>query len=363
MKNYRVLANRETAATATSYLEQLQAGNIPGRYLQDRLKDVDIHQISIVEFIELLIRTKRPQIFAEFEVYGNGTDWNHEELSILGDISIVTPVTVYDNGRPRHPDLHEIPFAATLIFTPGALLRNGNNITPVDWEEVVIDGEINIDRYYRLYERRFLPAFIYANQLAQQNGKMALITMPGMGCGQFAGIFKGQLGAALKQTLITFLETHGSNFPNIKVVYYDPYGECENERIEIDGISLFVRPLTQGNANKPQLCQPETYAEDGDEFSDLELFSFVAWDHVSWPGNDFYLGARSTDDGVKAAATNVMAVMTGIEGRYDSLLTKYCPPANYQTWKEVIVKDKIKLEVVTNLIILPSIEPQSRGNS
>ena len=35
----------------------------------------------------------------------------------------------------------------------------------------------------------------------------------------------------------------------------------------------------------------------------------MAWDYVSWPGNDFYGDLRNTDDGVKAAATNSMEVM------------------------------------------------------
>jgi hypothetical protein len=352
MKNYQVLSSQETYQKITSYLEKLKAGSNPGSYLGDRLKHVDIHQISVIEFIELLMRTKRPQIFAESEVRGNGIDWNQDELSILGDLSIVTPVTVYDNGRHRHPDLHEMPFTATLIFTPGALLRNGNNITPVDWEEVTENGQISSDRYYRLYERRLLPAFFYANDLAKQKGKQALITLPGLGCGQFAGIFRGQLGSALKNVLIAFLKTHGSKFSNIKVVYYDPYSECKNERIEIGEIDVLVRPLTKGNANKPQLCQPQNYAEAGDDFTDLELFSFVAWDHVSWPGNDFYLGARSTDDGVKAAATNLMEVMTGIEGRYNSRTYHYCQPDEYQTWKEVVFKNKIQLEIKNNFIVL-----------
>jgi hypothetical protein len=354
MKNYPVLANRQTFQKVTDYIEQLKAGKRAGQYLHDRLKHLDLSQIAADEFIELLIRTKRPQIFAEFEVYGNGVDWNQDELSILGDISIVTPVTVYDNGKHRNPVVHDSPFAATLIFTPGALLRNGNNITPVDWEEVTQYEKISSDRYYRLYERRLLPAFLYANDLAQQHGKMALITIPGMGCGQFAGVFRGQLGSELKRSLVTFLETHGSKFSNIKVVYYDPYQECENERIEIGGISFLVRPLIKGNLNKPQLCKPSEYAEAGDDFATLELFSFVAWDHVSWPGNDFYVGARSTDDGVKAAATNLMTVMTGIEGSYDPHTFKYCPPLKYETWKDAIVKNQIQLEVVNNLIVLSS---------
>ncbi len=349
MKSYTVLASQETSEKATSYLEKLKDGSSPGRYLNDRLKHLDIHQVTAIEFIELLMRTKLPQIFAESEVYGNGTDWNQDELSILGDISIVTPVTVYDNGKHRNPDPHKIPFSATLIFTSGALLQNGMNITPVDWEEVTDNQEISSERYYQLYERRLLPAFIHANDLAKQHGKMALITIPGMGCGQFAGKFRGQLGSELRKTLIAFLETYSSNFSNIKVVYYDPYSECENERLEIGKIDFLVRPLIKGNVNKPQLCQPQNYAEAGDDFTDLELFSFVAWDHVSWPGNDFYLGARATDDGVKAAATNLMKVMTGIEGSYDTQISQYCPPAEYLNWLDVVLKNKIQLEVANNL--------------
>jgi hypothetical protein len=353
MSNYQTLVNLQTYITINSYLDRLKAGGSAGAYLGNLLQHLNIDRLTTVEFIELLIRTKRPQIFAEFEVYGNGIDWNQTELSILGDISIAVPVTVYDNGKHRQPDVHDEPFTATLIFTPGALLRNGNNITPVDWAEVTIDGSLNIDGYYRLYERRLLPAFSYINEFAKSRGKMALITIPGMGCGQFAGIFRGQLGTQLKQVLIRFIQTHGRKFANIRAVYYDPYQECENDRIEIEGISLLVRPLTKGNINKPQLCKPQTYAEAGDNFTNCELFSFVAWDHVSWPGNDFYGGARSTDDGVKAAATNTMMVMTGIEGSYNPHTFQYCPPATYSTWKDAISRNKLQLQVRKHLSILP----------
>ena len=198
MKDYQILVNSQTYQKISSYLDKLKSGANCSRYLCDQLLHLNLPELTIIEFIEVLMRTKRPQIFAEFEVYGNGTDWNQEELAILGDISIVTPVTIYDNGKHCHPTVHEVPFLATLIFTPGALLRNGNNITPVDWEEVTDNGELSKTKYYQLYERRLLPAFIYANDRAKQNGKMALITIPGMGCGQFAGVFRGQLGTELK---------------------------------------------------------------------------------------------------------------------------------------------------------------------
>jgi hypothetical protein len=354
MKHYTVLANPQTYQKAIDYLDRLKAGEKAGEYLHHKLKNIDLDLVTIPEFIELLMQTKRPKIFAESAVFGNGIDWNQSELSILGDLSIVTPVTVYDNGKHRNPDLHQVPFAATLIFTPGALLQNGHNLTPADWMEVTSDGVFNADGYYRLYERRLLPALIYINALVKQHGKKAVITIPGMGCGQFAGIFRGQLGAELKQVLVRFLQAYAGDFSDIHAVYYDPYSECDNDRIEIESISLFVRPLLRGNANKPQLCLPQTYAEDGDDFSNCELFSFVAWDHVSWPGNDFYLNARSTDDGVKAAATNVMQVMTGIEGTYNPQIERYCQPGEYENWKEVVQKNRVQLELKHNFIILPS---------
>jgi hypothetical protein len=91
-----------------------------------------------------------------------------------------------------------------------------------------------------------------------------------------------------------------------------------------------------GNGAKSQLCRPAAYAEEGDDFAACSLFSIVAWDHVSWPGNDFYTGARATDDGVKAAATSSMSVLTGVEGIYDPAGGKYQPPKPYRNWNEVV---------------------------
>jgi hypothetical protein len=353
MKDCQVLIHPITYQLSIDYLDRLKSGAIAGKYLNDKLIDRDLAQLSIERFIELLLQTKKTCIFAESAIYGDGRDWNQAELSILGDISIATPVMVYDNGRHVRPEVHSKPFAATLIFTPGALLRSGHALVPVDWEEVTNDGAFDAAGYYRLYERRLLPGFAHINRVAQANNKQAFITIPGLGCGQFAGIFKGQLGKRLKNTLIELLETHGKSFPQIAAVYYDPYSECKNDRSKINGIDFLVRPLNSGNIRKSQLCRPAFYAEVENEFDNCELFSFVAWDHVSWPGNDFYGNARMTDDGVKAAATSSMAVMTGIEGTYDSLINHYSPPTGYADWGEVVSRNKIQLEITNNLTILP----------
>jgi hypothetical protein len=220
--------------------------------------------------------------------------------------------------------------------------------------ETALGGKIDPEAYYALYERRLLPGFIYANQVAGVQERAAFITIPGLGCGQFAGKFRGQLGNALRDTLVQFLENYAAYFPHIQAVYYDPYQECQNERLEIGHISFFVRPLAQGNAGKSQLCLPQAYQESGDDFSYCMLFSFVAWDHVSWPGNDFYRGARATDDGVKAAATSSMATITSVEGTYNPHTHTYDPPQGYRNWNELVLEAEIQIEVHDNLLVLPS---------
>ena len=306
---YNIHLHRASFQAAERYLIALRVKQArAGAYLGKLLENTDLLQLSPEAFLELLVNTKCPQIYAESALSGDGSDWNQTELALLGDIGISVPVMVYDNGRHVNPEVHARPFKATLLYVPGALLHNGRGHTPADWKMVVTENQIDQQAYYRLYERRLLPLFVYANRVSGENNKTAFITIPGLGCGQFAGPFRGSLGTKLKAVLVQLLENHQNRFPNIRAVYFDPYQECENERFEIGYISFFVRPLTQGNECKPQLCLPNTYAEANDDFRDCELFSFVAWDHVSWPGNDFYIGFRATDDGVKAAATSSMAV-------------------------------------------------------
>ena len=356
MAQYRILMHGKTLQTAITYLKDLASGKVtPGLYLERRLQETDISLMDTTEFIEELVRTKQPQIFAESAVNGNGRDWNQRELSILGDIGISVPVQVFDNGMHYHPSVHNAPFAATLLYIPGALLRNGQGKRPADWEEVTKKEQIDVDAYNQLYERRLLPSLLFANEVAEFNKRQALITIPGIGCGQFAGKFRGQLGEKLKNAIVALLTKHGEVLSNIKAVYYDPYQSCTNERKEIHHISFLVRPLAQGNDDKSQLCLPEKYEDEGDDFSDCDLFSFVAWDHVSWPGNDFYIGSRATDDGVKAAATDSMAVMTGVKGRYNARTHQYEPPEEYCNWNRVVSKNQLQINVKENLYVLPEV--------
>jgi hypothetical protein len=296
-----------------------------------------------------MLNSKLPRIFAESEIEGDGSDWTMEELQILGDIGVAVPVTIFDNGKHTDPDVHDPPLDGTLLFVPGALLRARRGRTPVD-RHVVKDGEIDLERYTALYERRLVPLLRYASDQAQRQGREAVVTVPGLGCGQFAGTFRGTVGRYLGAAIGEILRRNAELLAGIRMVWFDPYRECHNEQTDIGHISYRIRPLLQNDPPKPQLCRPEAFEEEGDDFGACMLFSFVAWDHVSWPGNDFYGGARATDDGVKAAATDSMYALTGVAGQYDPVATMYKPPADMHLWEFVVLDHKLRLIAQDNCI-------------
>lgn len=337
-RDYSILVPAPTLERAQACLDALRTGRLQaGRLLAEQAGSRHFMEADALGLLARLFDTRQAQIFAESAVAGDGSDWNLVELGLLGDISVVVPVTVFDNGAHQHPVVHDAPFAATLLFTPGALLRNDRGGPAADWNEVVTsDGGLTERGYFELYQRRLLPVFRYINRQATAS-RPALVTVPGLGCGQFAGPFEGQLGSRLESVLERLLREHRHELANIRAVYFDPFAECRNARQRIGHIDFMTRPLLQaGNQDKPQLCRPQAYAETGDDFDACELYSIVAWDHVSWPGNDFYGGSRSTDDGVKAAATSAMAAITGVSGRYDPAQAKYLPPNGYRDWNELV---------------------------
>lgn len=350
---YSIILSENTFERIGAYASHLRGGERSGAYLAQSLKGIDLEALDSRTLLATLLNSKKPQIFAESAVMGDGSDWTLDELGILGDISVGMTVTIYDNGAHQNPAVHETPFTGHLIYTPGALLRNDQGYAPADWQAVTVEGEYNRDKYYKLYERRLLPAFDYINEKAIRRGSPAFITIPGIGCGQFAGPFRGQMGHVLQAALVRFLDNHGDKFSGIKAVYYDPYNECIDEDRLLSGIRFIVRPLLPNNEGRSQLCRPAFLGQDTqDNFDDCELYSFVAWDHVSWPGNDYYVGSRTTDDGVKAAATNTMEVMTGIEGRYCVDTQKYLAPEPFGNWYAVVKRNNLEISIEDNLYVV-----------
>lgn len=91
------------------------------------------------------------------------------------------------------------PLIGTLLFTPGPLLRGAIKGMPPDLNEVVSGNDIDQKKYNRLIERRLMPLFYYANENAKKENRRALITIPGIGAGAFAGRYRGKMGAYLNQ--------------------------------------------------------------------------------------------------------------------------------------------------------------------
>ena len=101
---YSIILPQETLLRANKYLQELQFDRtVPGKRLQSLIQKEELKQFQSSDLLGKLFDTKIPQIFAESEVVGDGSDWNLTELRLLGDISVAVPVTIYDNGNTIIP--------------------------------------------------------------------------------------------------------------------------------------------------------------------------------------------------------------------------------------------------------------------
>ncbi len=339
---YHWLLDDAVLARARRLLDALRSGEAqPGGRLAAELEGG--LPSSAEALVAALLRTKQTCIFAESEIRGDGSDWTSEEVGLMGDISCLVPVTVFDDGRWDRPRVHEPPFSAHLLFVPSALMHDHQAAPAADRLEVAPQGRLDAAAYGRLYARRLRPVFDAIEAVARAAGKGAVVTLPGLGCGAFAGAFRGQLGALLAECLHEFLASQAERWPSLRLVHFDPHHGLEAASWRIgDDLVYRIRPLC-GAGGHPQLSRVEVLDEDAGRLSGCHLFSLVAWDHVSWPGNDFYGGSRNTDDGVKAAATDSMYRMTGVRGQYDPHRYQYRPPQGYGTWGELVRHRGIRL--------------------
>ena len=285
----------------------------------ERFSDDDINK---------LISKKVPLFFAESELNYATTD-DLEEYWELGDISFgYQDVTFFDDGKHFDPEIHKTPLVGNLFFVPSLLLQELSNYNkPLDFDVLDDDSKsIKMESYTARYYYKLLPIFSYINSLPY----LSVVTIPGLGCGAFSGEFHNlqfYLYNAIKHIL------RYNHFDYIEGFIFDGYDTVSNSEIRVNGNLLLSRPFIDNH--KGQLTSPEKWDE---RFSDCVLSSIVAWDHGSWPGNVFYNNIRKTDDGVKAAASNIMSIITNNDGYYDSKVKKYMPK-NYQKWLD-IVNDK-----------------------
>ncbi len=323
---YQLLLSKETLNKIVQYKQNLEKNLAkPGKFFLDELakQSKAISEMDLTTFTKLLIQSKKPQVFAESQLHDE-SDWTLAEESILGDISVNMPVTIYnDGGHGSSFKTHPEPISGYLAYVPGALLASGGEPT-ADMKELLDGGELNPDKLTALLERRLLPQLIYFNNLAQQHGKKAVFTVPGIGAGSFSGEFYYVIKPYVRNALASILEKNKDALSSIDIVHYDPYIGDEPAEKTIGHMSFRVSPSSVVSGPTGQLAYPKGSSPD----THL-LVSIVAWDHFSWPGNDYWGGARQTDDGVKAASTDTMKQVTGVTGVYDKKWGRYLPPESF----------------------------------
>jgi hypothetical protein len=324
------------------YIDSYFLAESVDNWSENNLSDIDKFILNIMPMnllVKMFISTKKPVLFSE----SKGGNFTNEEESILGDIIFSIETLAYDNGVHNEQGgariiNHDQPLPVHMVFVPGAVLADKKHS---DYKEIVRSNEIDFDLFIKFYNRKLSAAFIEINNKAESTGKQVVVTMPAIGCGFFAGQFSrevtGLFYIALQQTLIE----HSDKLKNIRGVVFDPNGEKNDDVTEtIDHIKFLTK---NGNFGKisSQLCSPEQYHPS---FKGCALSTLVAADSKSLPGNDLWKGSRATDEGVKAAASNLMQVLTGLVNcYYDTGLNQFSPSRNLidfgnKTWLYVYYK-------------------------
>lgn len=117
--HYSIIVPEDTMARAADYLNGLREGRLqPGALLRHHLQGADLQALTELGLLAALFDTKRPQIFAESAVAGDGSDWALAELGLLGDISVAVPVTIFDDATTVPQRLTYLPFLGCWYTRP-----------------------------------------------------------------------------------------------------------------------------------------------------------------------------------------------------------------------------------------------------
>ena len=242
--------------------------------------------------------------------------------------------TVFDDGTHQEPNTHAETPEAGLVFVPRVLLRNGIGREPLDWD--LIDdrtGTILVDRYLDRYRQKLIPAFAGFSRMPCLRAKLQWLPYP-----VSEPSVRRDIPGNTRRAFRTRSRSdpcpigrppHGRS-PDLLRPLQRMYGPGTHLR---SGQLADTSLLTRWTPTRSTLQAGSVHSEEGDDFTHARLYSLVAWDPVSWPDNDFYAGVRATDDGVKAAATDVISRLTGLAEEYDPAAYGYRPPATTATGK------------------------------
>ena len=342
--DYRIIMSDKSLEKISAYKTELEHNiNLAGNRLKEIMSVQNgqpLRQMSVNKFVDALLGSKIPSVSADQQNYSPSSDWSAQDARALGEISIVMHVKIFDNGDWLNPKIHQNSFDGYLMFVPGALLISRCN---VDYAEVFANGTLDKNAYFELYERRLLPLLRFANDESKAKNKKAVVTIPSIGCGKFSGGYNGIINV-FNAMLEHLLQKYAPQLPNISLVYFAQFSDTAiSEKTQIFHMKYHRVSNKHKNDYKQLLETPSSYSIDGEDYTDHLLFAFVAWDHLSYPGNNFFFSmpVRNSDDGVKAAATSSMTSLLGVDGFYDELDKKY-KPVGVKQWLYIAETQRLK---------------------
>lgn len=363
-----VVISEDTFQLIADYLNEIkQNPTIMGNRLRKVFENTtDIEQLTTADLIDALLKTKKPQIFPEnleYGLLGNGSDWTKQEAQLLGRIGLQIEVKAYSKQtyNPNQEDKLQSPHPVTVLVTNGALLKGnatGECQDGCDQEEVCENGYLNKEKLKKYFEARLLPLLLQANQDAGTQG--GLVTIPGLGAGAFAGGKKfpdgrhitSQLGNIYRE----IIAENKDRLKNIKGIIYDKFDLPVSEPIVIPDSNIkFIEEACSNDNGKQrigpgQLALPEEHDKD---FKECKVYTVVAGDHVAFPGNDMYINSCRTHEGGVGARTNLLGVITGIEGEYIEQKAKFLPTEDPEKrWDYYCKTNEVCLGVETVTIAL-----------
>ena len=253
-----------------------------------------------------------------------------------------TQVWRQDSGHHHNP--HQAsPLAVRLAFVSGLILTNAPNIS---------DNAPGLN-LKEAYSGRFQALFAALDAWGNQHQKPVFVSIPGIGCGAFSGPYSGMLGAPLKAALGHAVFQLQLKW--VRHIWFDPYSELLDNKGSTYQIGpdthLHLQP-SYSDSNPIASLQFERMTEKLQLQHENYLFAkVVAWDPLSWPGNDWWGASRATDDGVVAAATSLMSSLTQIPGYYNTEYNGWCPQSNpAATWRQSAIEIKSYPEWVQHLL-------------
>lgn len=299
--------------------------------LQQALKKIQ----DTDELLDLIVKTKGLQSiekkYAETQSNYDGGNFNQQEFEILSRINtFIEGNEAYDNGAKEPGAPYDKPMPIDLFITNGMVLKGVANT--VDFQEISKCKAEKEKTYFiknNLVER-LLPGFLYANNKAIKSGQKTVITIPGIGCGEFAGEYKKFAYKALQAAIAEILEKNPNLENGIESVIFDTWVKTPKitKHQNINDVNFFTLASQDSKTKNYGINSPteKLYELIKESFEDaIEVpkncsrTGFVAGDQYQTPlCADFKLqNARAvTNEGWVGSSNNGAILALGINPEY-----------------------------------------------